>query len=48
MNSIKNVNLSQTLKDTKSTVDAMKMGMHDMKREFKKINIDQIEDLQVI
>jgi len=37
---------TQTLKDTKTTVDAMKLGMKDMKREFKKINIDQIEDLQ--
>jgi len=37
---------TQTLKDTKTTVAAMKTGMKDMKREFKNINIDQIEDLQ--
>ncbi|KXJ14988.1 charged multivesicular body protein 5 [Exaiptasia diaphana] len=37
---------TQTLKDTKITVDAMKVGLKDMKKEFKNINIDQIEDLQ--
>jgi hypothetical protein len=26
----------------------MKMGVKEMKKEFKHINIDQIEDLQVI
>lgn len=36
----------QTLKDTKTTVDAMKSGAKEMKKEFKKINISQIEDLQ--
>jgi len=36
----------QTLKDTKSTVNAMKMGAKEMKKEFKKINIDEIEDIQ--
>ena len=39
---------TQTLKDTKITVDAMKTGMKQMKKEFKNINIDQIEDVQVI
>merc|ERR1719348_2429322 len=34
------------LKDTKTTVDAMKLGVKDMKKEFKNVNIDQIEDLQ--
>ena len=34
---------TQTLKDTKSTVDAMKTGVKSMKKEFKKINIDEIE-----
>jgi hypothetical protein len=29
-------------------VNAMKMGVKEMKKEFKHINIDQIEDLQVI
>lgn len=33
----------QTLKDTHATVAAMKDGMKQMKQEFKKINIDQIE-----
>eukprot|EP00794_Sanderia_malayensis_P003619 gene3619-4130_t len=37
---------TQTLKDTKTTVDAMKTGMKEMKREYKKVNIDEIEDLQ--
>lgn len=35
----------QTLKDTHATVAAMKDGMNQMKKEFKKINIDQIEDI---
>lgn len=33
----------QTLKDTQATVVAMKDGMKSMKKEFKNINIDQIE-----
>uniref|UniRef100_A0ABM0MEE9 Charged multivesicular body protein 5 n=1 Tax=Saccoglossus kowalevskii TaxID=10224 RepID=A0ABM0MEE9_SACKO len=37
---------TQTLKDTKMTVDAMKMGVKEMKKEYKKVNLDQIEDLQ--
>ena len=37
---------TQMLKDTKVTVDAMKTGVKEMKREYKKVNIDQIEDLQ--
>lgn len=37
---------TQTLKDTQVTVNAMKYGMKEMKKEYKKINIDQIEDLQ--
>ncbi|EDV20916.1 Charged multivesicular body protein 5 [Trichoplax sp. H2] len=37
---------TQTLKDTKTTVDAMKLGVKEMKKEYKKVNIDQIEDLQ--
>lgn len=36
---------SQTLKDTHATVAAMKDGVKQMKQEFKKINIDQIEDM---
>ena len=34
---------TQTLKDTQDTVKAMQMGLKEMKKEFKKINIDQIE-----
>merc|ERR1719203_1917045 len=37
---------TQSLKDTKTTVNAVKMGVKEMKKEFKNINIDQIEDLQ--
>jgi len=37
---------TQMLKDTKTTVDAMKLGVKEMKREYKTINIDKIEDLQ--
>lgn len=33
----------QTLKDTQATVIAMKDGMKAMKKEFKKINIDDID-----
>ena len=35
------------LKDTKTTVNAMKTGLKDMKKEYKNVNIDQIEDMQV-
>lgn len=34
---------TQTLKDTQSTVVAMKEGVKQMQKEFKNINIDQIE-----
>lgn len=34
---------TQTLKDTHTTVQAMKLGVKQMQKEFKKINIDQIE-----
>lgn len=34
---------TQTLKDTHATVAAMKDGVTQMKKEFKKINIDAIE-----
>lgn len=37
---------SQSLKDTHATVAAMKDGVSQMKKEFKKINIDEIEDVQ--
>jgi len=37
---------TQTLKDTQATVKAMQMGLKEMKKEYKKVNIDQIEDLQ--
>lgn len=36
----------QTLKDTKTTVDAMKVGVKSFKKEYKNINVDNIEDLQ--
>jgi charged multivesicular body protein 5 len=38
---------NQMLKDTQSTVVAMKDGMKAMKKEFKNINIEELEDLQV-
>ena len=34
---------TQTLKDTKTTVDAMKLGVKEMKKEYKKVNLDSIE-----
>lgn len=37
---------TQMLKDTKTTVDAMRLGVKEMKKEYKKVNIDQIENLQ--
>merc|ERR1712203_164201 len=37
---------TQSLKDTKTTVNAMKLGVKEMKKEFKNVNIGQIEDLQ--
>merc|ERR1711994_430171 len=37
---------TQTLKDTKTTVNAMKLGVKEMKKEFKNVNIEQIEDMQ--
>jgi charged multivesicular body protein 5 len=36
----------QTMKDTQTTVGAMKLGLKEMKKEYKKINIGQIEDMQ--
>ena len=33
----------QQLKDTKTTVDAMKIGVKQMKKEYKKVNIGKIE-----
>eukprot|EP01136_Pigoraptor_vietnamica_P039079 Opistho-1_new@109255 len=37
---------TQTLKDTVTTVDAMKTGVKEMKKQFKNINIDKVEDIQ--
>lgn len=34
---------TQTLKDTHTTITAMKDGVQSMKKEFKKINIDSID-----
>jgi len=36
----------QSMKDTQTTVAAMKTGLVQMKKEYKKINIDKIYDLQ--
>ncbi|XP_064615883.1 charged multivesicular body protein 5-like [Liolophura sinensis] len=36
----------QTLKDTKTTVDAMKVGVKEFKKAYKHVNIDQIENIQ--
>jgi len=33
----------QSLKDTQTTVSAMKTGLKEIKKEHKKINIDKIE-----
>uniref|UniRef100_A0A1B6IZ16 Charged multivesicular body protein 5 n=1 Tax=Homalodisca liturata TaxID=320908 RepID=A0A1B6IZ16_9HEMI len=37
---------TQSLKDTQATIVAMKAGVKTMQKEIKKLNIDQIEDLQ--
>lgn len=37
---------AQSLKDTQATVAAMKDGVGQMKKEFKRINIEEIEDIQ--
>ena len=37
---------TQQLKDTKTTVDAMKLGVKEMKKEYKKVDIGKIEDVQ--
>ena len=34
---------TQQLKDTKTTVDAMKAGVEEMRKEYKKIDIGKIE-----
>lgn len=39
---------AQTLKDTQNTVNAMKDGVKQMKNEFKKINIENIEVIGAI
>ncbi|KAM6971054.1 charged multivesicular body protein 5 [Tautogolabrus adspersus] len=36
----------QSLKDTKTTVDAMKVGLKDMKKAYKNVKIDKIENIQ--
>ena len=35
----------QSLKDTKTTVDAMKVGVKEFKKAYKGISIDKIDDL---
>lgn len=37
---------TQMLVETKSTVDAMKAGVNQMKQQYKNINISEIEDIQ--
>ena len=37
---------NNSFQDTKHTVDAMQSGLKEMKREYKKVNIDKIQDLQ--
>lgn len=37
---------TQQLKETALTVDAMKAGIKQMKQEYKKVNLNEIEDLQ--
>lgn len=37
---------AQSLKDTQVTIAAMKTGVKQMQKEYKHINIDQIDDLQ--
>ena len=39
---------TQQLKDTKTTVDAMKLGVKEMKKEYKKVDIGKIEVGQYI
>jgi charged multivesicular body protein 5 len=36
----------QSMKDTKSTVQAMQMGLKEMKKEYKKMDLNKIENLQ--
>merc|ERR1711976_806577 len=36
----------QSMKDTQVTVNAMKVGMKEMKKEYKKLNITKIENMQ--
>ena len=38
---------TQSLKDTKIQVDAMKAGVKEMRKEFKTMDINKIEDLHV-
>jgi len=37
---------TQTMQDTITTVSAMKAGAKTMKQQFKKVNIDDVENLQ--
>lgn len=36
----------QNIKDTKTTVDAMKVGVKEFKKAYKHVDIDQVENLQ--
>ena len=36
----------QSMKDTKTTLQAMQMGLKEMKKEYKKVDLNKIENLQ--
>jgi charged multivesicular body protein 5 len=36
----------QSMKDTKTTMQAMQMGLKEMKREYKKVDLNKIENMQ--
>lgn len=36
----------QTMRDTKTTMTAMQMGLKEMKKEFKKVDLNKIENMQ--
>ena len=38
--------LNSFLRIAQVTVEAMKLGVKEMKNEYKKVNLDEIEDLQ--
>jgi charged multivesicular body protein 5 len=36
----------QSMRDTKTTLSAMQMGLKEMKKEYKKVDLNKIENLQ--